>query len=169
MKEQDEISQAMEQYGDTVYRLALCRLGVRSDAEDVYQEVFIRLFRDHTKFEHPEHLKAWLIRVTVNCCHDLRRSAWFRRSAPLEDANDLITPEQDEYRSLWQSVAALPHDLRTAVYLHYVEGYHADEIAHMVGCRPATIRTRLHRARHRLKRSLEDEDDERLERSAQVK
>ena len=130
---------AMERCGDAVYRLALCRLGGRADAEDVYQEVFLRLLRDTTDFRDDEHLKAWLLRVTVNCCNDLRRSAWFRRTAPLE--------------------AALPDDLRIVVWLHYVEGYGTDEIAPLVGCRPATVRTRLHRARKKLKLELEGNDD----------
>ena len=69
---------AMERYGDAVYRLALCRLGSRADAEDVYQDVFLRLLRDTTAFRDGEHLKAWLLRVTLHCCVDLRRSG--RRS-----------------------------------------------------------------------------------------
>lgn len=82
------LSDAMEQYGDAVYRLALCRLDSRADAEDVFQDVFLRLLRDTTVFRDGEHLKAWLLRVTVNCCNDLRRSAWFKRTAPLEAASD---------------------------------------------------------------------------------
>ena len=112
------LQQAMDTCGDAVYRLALCRLNSRADAEDVYQEVFLRLLRDDTDFRDTEHLKAWLLRVTLSRCADLRRSAWFKR---------------------------------TAVWLHYVEGYHTEEIAEMVGCRPATVRTRLHRARKQLR------------------
>lgn len=66
---------AMESCGDAVYRLAYCRLGSRADAEDVFQEVFIRLLRDTTEFRDSEHLKAWLLRVTLSRCADLRRSA----------------------------------------------------------------------------------------------
>ena len=151
---------AMERCGDAVYRLALCRLDSRADAEDVYQEVFLRLLRDTTAFRGDEHLKAWLLRVTVNCCNDLRRSAWFRHTAPLEAAPDAAAPEPDDHSDLWQAVRALPDELRTVVWLHYVEGYTADEIAGIAGCRPATVRTRLHRARKRLKHDLEGSDDE---------
>lgn len=150
---------AMERCGDAVYRLALCRLGGRADAEDVYQEVFLRLLRDTTDFRDDEHLKAWLLRVTVNCCNDLRRSAWFRRTAPLEAAPDAAAPAQDGNDELWQAVRALPDDLRIVVWLHYVEGYGTDEIAPLVGCRPATVRTRLHRARKKLRLELEGNDD----------
>ena len=150
---------AMERCGDAVYRLALCRLGGRADAEDVYQEVFLRLLRDTTDFRDDEHLKAWLLRVTVNCCNDLCRSAWFRRTAPLEAAPDAAAPAQDGNDELWQAVRALPDDLRIVVWLHYVEGYGTDEIAPLVGCRPATVRTRLHRARKKLRLELEGNDD----------
>ena len=160
------LCEAMDACGDAVYRLALCRLGRRADAEDVYQEVFLRLLCDTTAFRDAEHLKAWLLRVTLSRCNDLRRSAWFRRTAPLEAAPDAAALESADYSDLWQAVSELPPDLRTAVHLHYVEGYSTDEIASMVGCRAATVRTRLHRARKQLKLDLEDNDDEK-ERSAQ--
>ena len=153
------LCEAMEHCGDAVYRLALCRLGGRADAEDVYQEVFLRLLRDTTDFRDDEHLKAWLLRVTVNCCNDLCRSAWFKRTAPLEAAPDAAAPVHDGHDELWQAVRALPDDLRTVVWLHYVEGYGTDEIASLVGCRPATVRTRLYRARQKLKLELEGNDD----------
>ena len=62
------LQQAMDTCGDAVYRLALCRLNSRADAEDVYQEVFLRLLRDDTDFRDTEHLKAWLLRVTLSRC-----------------------------------------------------------------------------------------------------
>lgn len=86
------LTQAMAACGDAVYRLALCRLGSRADAEDVFQEVFLRLLRDTTAFEDEEHLKAWLLRVTANRCSDLRRTAWFRHTAPLEALPDAAAP-----------------------------------------------------------------------------
>ena len=155
MRDKAELCAAMDAHGGMVYRLALCRLGSRSDAEDVYQDVFLRLFQDETCFTDDAHLRAWLIRVTLNDCRDLRRSAWFRHIAPLEDAAGQAVPTQEDYADLWQTVAALPADLGTVVCLHYAEGYTTDEIAALLGCRPATVRTRLHRARKKLKLDLE--------------
>ena len=60
------LKQAMADWGDAVYRLALGQTRSRADAEDVYQDVFLRLLDSDTAFESPEHLKAWLLRVTVN-------------------------------------------------------------------------------------------------------
>ena len=67
------LRQAMADWGDAVYRLALGQTRSRADAEDVYQDVFLRLLDSGTAFESPEHLKAWLLRVTVNRCRDLER------------------------------------------------------------------------------------------------
>lgn len=160
------LQQAMDTCGDAVYRLALCRLNSRVDAEDVYQEVFLRLLRDDTDFRDEEHLKAWLLRVTLSRCADLRRSAWFKRTAPMEAAADAAAPEPDDQSELWQAIAALPDDQRTAVWLHYVEGYRTEEIAQMAGCSAVTIRTRLHRARKQLRLDLEGSYDEKqLERT----
>ena len=96
LREDAFLEDAMERYGDAVYRLALCRLGSRADAEDVYQDVFLRLLRDTTAFRDGEHLKAWLLRVTLHCCIDLRRSAWWKRTAPLEAAADAAAPLGEE-------------------------------------------------------------------------
>lgn len=111
LREDAFLEDAMERYGDAVYRLALCRLGSRADAEDVYQDVFLRLLRDTTAFRDGEHLKAWLLRVTLHCCIDLRRSAWWKRTAPLEAAADAAAPLGEEKGALWQAVEALPTDL----------------------------------------------------------
>ena len=111
------LQQAMDTCGDAVYRLALCRLNSRADAEDVYQEVFLRLLRDDTDFRDTEHLKAWLLRVTLSRCADLRRSAWFKRTAPMEAAADAAASEPESSSELWQAVHALPDDQRIAVWL----------------------------------------------------
>ncbi|MCB6365806.1 RNA polymerase sigma factor [Intestinibacillus massiliensis] len=152
------LSEAMAAHGDAVYRLALCRMQRVQDAEDVYQEVFLRLLRDPTEFDGDGHLKAWLLRVTLNCCHSLWRSPWQRR-APLVD--QAVPPPQDEQAAaLWEAVAALPAHQRTAVHLYYAEGYRTEEIAQLTGCSAATVRTRLHRARTALKGLLEGGTDD---------
>ncbi|MDY3986139.1 RNA polymerase sigma factor [Dysosmobacter sp.] len=150
---------AMETHGDTVYRLALCRMQNTADAEDVYQDVFLRLLQQTADWD-AEHMKAWLIRATLNRCADLHR---FRRRRPvlaLEDIPELARPADDSAAGLWDAVARLPEKLRTAVHLHYAEGYSTEEIAALLGVPAATVRTRLHRARRQLKDLLGGMDDE---------
>ena len=150
---------AMRLHGDTVYRLALCRMQNTADAEDGYQDVFLKLLGQESGNWDPEHLKAWLIRATLNRCADLHRFRLRRPVLALEDIPELARPA-DEGAELWDAVARLPEKLRTAVHLHYAEGYSTEEIAALLGVPAATVRTRLHRARRQLKDLLGGMDDE---------
>ena len=148
---------AMDRWGDSVYRLALCQLGSEADAEDVFQDVFLRLLQDETAFRSDEHLKAWLLRVTLNRCHDVYRSAWRRRTQALDD-NLRTKPAEDEPLracELREAVESLPPKLSAVIHLYYEEGSSVEEVAQLLNCRPATVRTRMHRARKRLKELLE--------------
>lgn len=154
-----QLRNAMKSYGDTVYRLALCRMQSVPDAEDVYQDVFLRLLGQNTADWEGERVKAWLIRATVNRCNDLYRFRLRRTVLPLEDIPDTTAPE-NEAAELWAAVASLPPKLRMVVHLHYAEDYTTEEIAAMLSVPPATVRTRLHRGRLRLKELLGGIDHE---------
>ncbi len=83
---------AMGDWGPTVYGLALARTCSPTDAQDVYQDVFVRLATDGTEFSDGEHLKAWLVRVTLNRCLAPARSPWRRRTVPLDEAAEAVDP-----------------------------------------------------------------------------
>ena len=148
---------AMAEYGDTVYRLALCRTQSIPDAEDVYQDVFLALLRQQAEGWEAGRMKAWLIRTTLNRCTDLHRFRLRRPVLPLDEA--LTCPVDEAAAELWEAVGVLPEKLRTAVHLYYAEGYQAEEIAAMMGVPAATIRTRLRRAREKLKSVLGGMED----------
>ena len=151
---------AMEAYGDAVYRLALCRLQNTAEAEDVYQDVFLRLLRQPGRDWEGEHLKAWLLRTALNCCADIRRR-WKRHPVlALEEIVESPGETGPDTAELWESVARLPEPMRLAVHLHYGEGYSTEEIAGIMGCTPATVRTRLYRARGKLRDLLGGYEDE---------
>lgn len=154
------LSDTMKRYGDTVYRLALCRLQNISDAEDVYQEVFLRLLNQKAEGWDEDHLKFWLIRTTLNRCADLGRFRLRTPVLPLSEAMQTVSPMKEETAELWDAVARLPVKLRTPVHLYYAEGYSAEEIGRMLKLSPNTVRTRLHRARQKLKITLGEFDDE---------
>lgn len=156
---ENQLRNAMMTHGDTVYRLALCRMQNAADAEDVYQDVFLALFRQPSVDWDAEHLKAWLIRTTLNRCADLHRFRLRRPVLSLEELPDTIRTENVEYAALWEAVARLPEKLRIPIHLHYGEGYTTEEIADMTGVPAATVRTRLHRARGKLKDLLGGYDD----------
>lgn len=152
------LEQSMRNWGDAVYRLALSQTRSRAEAEDVYQDVFLRLLNDRTIFTSDEHLRAWLLRVTVNRCRDLAKSGWKSRTVALDPEWDApYSPARDnEESAVWDAVGKLSDRQRAAVHLHYIEGYSTKEIAELLECEPATARTLLARARTRMKEILEE-------------
>lgn len=79
-----DIDEAVRQYADMVYRLAELNTDSEQDAEDAFQEVFLKLFRHKDSIQSEEHLKAWLIRVTINQCRSMVSSAWNKRRVSLD-------------------------------------------------------------------------------------
>ena len=152
------IRQAMGAWGGSVWRLALAQTGSKEDAEDVYQDVFLRLAQSATEFSSQEHLKAWLLRVAVNRCHDVARLRSRRPAVPLDsmpvEPSDAGPLSPDEVRALWEAVGELPESMRVVIHLYYQEGYSGKEIAGLLVLEPSTVRTRLQRARAQLKISL---------------
>ena len=161
-----DLRDAMKLHGNTVYRLALCRLQNLQDAEDVYQDVFLRLLEQEAEYWDAERTKAWLIRAALNRCADLHRFRLRRPILPLGEvpgyaaAVDSALADDLSAADLWAAVARLPEKLRTVVHLHYGEGYSTEELAAMLGVPAATVRTRLYRARERLRKLLGGFDDE---------
>lgn len=156
-KSEEFLSASIDRFGDSVYRLALCRLGSEADAEDVFQEVFLRLFKSSTDFNDNEHLKAWLLRVTIQRCNDFHRAVNRRQTENIDDCRELSQNIPQDYSELWSAVNSLPDNQRTAVHLFYAEGYSTEEIAEVMDCQPSTVRTWLHRGRKELKTMLEED------------
>ena len=149
------INKVLEEYSNMVYRLALSQTKNTADAQDVYQEVFLRLISTNTTFESDEHLKAWLIKVTVNCSHKLFSTAWFRHTVLLEEDIPFETKENSE---IYYAVLNLPLKYRTVIHLYYYEGYTLEEIAKILSKNPATVRSQLARARNLLKGKVEGDN-----------
>lgn len=152
---------SLSRWGDTVLRLAVNRTDNRSDAEDVFQTVFMRLYQAAPHFTDDEHEKAWLLRVTMNCCADIHRSPWRKHRAAYDDEAAATIPAPPATHAsglanaaLAQALARLTGKQRAAVHLHYYEGYSTEEIAQITGEQPATVRSHLHRARKALKIEL---------------
>ena len=154
-QDRDSPEAVIRRYSDMVYRLAFARTGNRSDAEDLYQEVFLRYLTRAPAFTSEDHRKAWLLRVAVNESKKLLRSPWRRRTGPLEEAGEPVfdTPQQSE---LYQHVMGLPPKYRAAVYLYYYEDCSVQEIAAAMGANPSTVQTWLMRARGKLKLILQE-------------
>lgn len=151
---EEYITRVVEQYSPMLLRLALTRVNCAADAEDVVQEVFLKLLTAQPRFRDGEHERAWLIRATLNRAIDLRRAAC-ARDLSLEDAEEAAAPEPPQ---LLSAVQALPEKYSTVIHLYYYEGYNIWEIAKLLGLPAPTVGTRLSRGRAKLKELLKEED-----------
>ena len=151
-----EAERLVHAYSDLILRLSYTYLKSTDDAQDICQTVFLKLLQKPQAFSSPEHEKAWIIRTTANACKDLLKSHWRKTTAPLEAAAAVPAPQPEE-GSLLAAVNPLPPQYRAVIYLHYYEGYSAQEIARMLGKTPSAVASLLHRGRRRLKTLLESE------------
>ena len=153
---------AVTRHQDMVYRIALHWFGVPQDAEDAVQEVFLRLYTYEKPFETPEHLRRWLLRVTVNFCKDVLKSPWRRCRVSLDALPEQPVFDTEEQGELYQAVMELPEKYRIVLYLFYYEELSSKEIAEMLSIRQTAVTTRLSRGRERLKKRLKEawQDDE---------
>ncbi len=148
--------EAVELYGDMVFRLAYSYLKNRADAEDVMQEALLKLYVEPRDFESAEHEKRWVLHVAANECKKLLRSPWRRRTDPLDEAAETAAFDQPAQTELFRQVMALPPKYRAAVYLHYYEGCSVKEIGELLGAKASTVQTWLMRARGQLKTKLKE-------------
>ncbi|MBE6845891.1 MAG: RNA polymerase sigma factor [Ruminococcus sp.] len=157
-----DFKETVFQYKDMIYRIAYTGCGNTYDADDVVQDVFMSLYLEKSNFESEEHLKAWLIRVTVNRVKSHLRSFHIRKRASIEDyiGYDNTCDNVDEklmFRQIREAVTALPYNYRIVVILYYYCGYSCSEIAGFLKINEPTVRTRLKRARERLKKQLKED------------
>lgn len=155
-----DVEQAVEEYADMVYRLALVKTGQRTDADDVFSEVFLRLVKYQGRIGSPEHLKAWLLRVTINCCNRHHTSFWRKRVLSTETFPQEEPSASQEFPSenyVLEAVRALPQEYRDAVHLYYFERYSVKETAQLLHKPEGTVKSLLSRARAQLKDLLEEE------------
>lgn len=152
MQNRKYIEEILEKYSDMVYRIALTRTGTIENAEDIYQEVFMKFSEKMPVFENEEHEKAWFIRITINLSKNLKSSAWNKKVVNLDEN---IEFQNEKQTNVFQVVCELPQNYKTVVYLMYYEGYKVKEIAKLMKKREGTIKTWLFRAREILKQNLE--------------
>lgn len=150
---EQQFTAVAEKYMDTVYRMAYSYLRSRADADDVTQDVLLRLYQWDKPFEDEAHLKNWLLRITVNRCKNVFRAPWHRAEDIADYENSLIFPAP-ESRELFEAVMALDKIYRLPVLLYYYEGYSQKEIAGILSLPEQTVRTRLFRAKAKLKDQL---------------
>ena len=150
------IRDVVDRYSDMIFRVSYQYVRNKQDAEDVLQEVFCEMlnYQRQNKFQSDEHMKAWLIRVTINKSINLcKRNARRKKNENLAGQDVRIEPKFDELDYLLANLSA---DDREAIYLRYYEGYSSREIAELMNTTEKAIFKRLSRARQKLKNFLEE-------------
>lgn len=153
MKPQDDRARIVELFADMVFRIALSRTRREDAAEEVFQEVFLRLFEKERTFNDDEHIKAWLIRTTLICCKRYQTALFQHPTLTLEEVGELAAlPEED--KGLYQAILRLPAKYRLPIQLYYIEEVPAEECAKLLGLRPGSFRSRLSRGKAILREIL---------------
>ena len=146
----DYISDLLDKYGDMVLRIAYTYLKNRADAEDIVQDVFLRIIDKKPSFNDENHEKSWLIRATINMCKNKVNLFWNKNKCSIDDVQEFaVSDKYNTDTSVFQAVMALGEKYRVVVYMYYYEGYSTPEIAKVIEKSETTIRSLLHRARNK--------------------
>ena len=144
------LGEIYDRQADTIFRICRMYMKNHQDAADMVHNTFLALLKKQKAFESEEHEKSWLIKVAVNMCkNELKRSS--RKDKELSEAENMASSHEDSVMPL---VLQLPAELKVPTYLHYYEGYRSEEIGKMLGISASAVRTRLQKAREKLKESL---------------
>ena len=149
-----------DRYSDRLYAAAFNICRQQQDAEDAVQDAFIRLYHSHKDFESEEHIKAWLLRVTINAAKSTKRLFWNRMRSSYEEYMDSLVFEEESDKGLMEEVLKLPEKYRIVIHLFYFEEYKVKEIAEILNTSENTVKTRLLNGRRILKDKLEGWEDE---------
>ncbi len=147
----------LDQYGNSVLRLAYSYLHNMSDAEEILQETLIRYLQTAPEFENSAHEKAWLMKVAANLSKN--RIDYNQRRATDELKEELLAQDQEDLSFVWEAVKALPEQYREAIHLFYYEGYSTAQIARILTRKESSVRSDLRRGREKLKQVLKEAYD----------
>ena len=157
VRSQEEVASLYRRHVDMVYQICLMLMKNVPDAEDAVQTVFRKVMEYDKPFRDHEHEKAWLIVTARNECKNQLKH-WWRTRRESEEVLDDLAWEQPRDGELWDTILRLPEKYRLVLYLHYYQGYTAQETAEILGKNPSTVRGWLTQARGKLKELLEVEE-----------
>ena len=142
-----DIEQIVEKYSNMIMQIAYQNCYNKSEAEDITQEIFIKLIKNAEKIDSEEHLKAWLIRATINLSRDYNKSFWNKNTLKLDEELRYFDTEVQE---VFKEISNLKPTYRNIIYLYYYQGYKINDIAKILNMSPNTVSSNLTRARKKL-------------------
>ena len=168
--DESAFEEIVDTYQHMVYNLCITKLGSREDALDVSQDTFLRVYRAIGDFRGQSKLSSWIYRICLNCIADHQRKK--KSTIPIEkdsdgegglDVADESVDADPEYtavknerqRAVRKAIMSLPDEARQLIVLREFEGYSYSEIAEITGVEVGTVKSRLNRAREKIKKYLE--------------
>ena len=143
-------------YRDRLFAAAFQVCRNAADAEDAAQEALLRYHTSEKQFESEQHIRAWLLRVAINCAKNVSRSFWRRNVVPLADYMETLEFDSGESREIFREVMNLPEKYRLVIHLYYYEDYSVAEIGKILGLTESNVKVRLSRGRKLLKEALQE-------------
>lgn len=155
------VQELIDKYSNNMFGVAFNVCKNTEDAQDVIQDVFLQYYMTKKEFDDEEHIRAWLIRVTINKAKNVNLTFWKQHKVSLEDYMETLTFETNESKGLFETVMGLPEKYRIVIHLFYYEDYSINEIAKILKVSVSNVKVRLSRARVMLKEKLQEdwEDD----------
>ena len=146
----DDFEFLVEKYADTVTRICFVNLENRADAEDAWQNVFIKLFKSKKLWNKPEEeLRKWLVTVTLNECRDIKRKLFHRNHYDIDELD--VSYSEDFNKDIITGVTSLPLKYLQIIELYYFEVYSVAEISEILSANENSVKSRLKRGRELLK------------------
>lgn len=143
-----------------VYKLAMVMLGSRTDAEDVVQMVFLKVWEKKINFQDQDHETAWILTVTRNQCKDILKSYDRKHCSPQEEMSQSgIAFETPMENAVWLALKSLEEKYRLLLYLYYYEGYSVRELTKILRRKESTLQTQLAAGRRKLKEILQSQSE----------
>lgn len=159
LRTDDCVEKIIEKYSNMIYKLAYAQTRDKNDADDVFQEVFLRYIRKQPRFENQEHEKAWFIRVTINCCKNIWNSPFKKHTKPLDKSiNNIAIEDSYDEHLLEEHLDKLPKKYRIVIHLFYYEDMSIKSIGEAINKKESTVRMQLTRARRLLKDFMEGDE-----------
>ena len=153
----DEYIDAVKRNSNRLYLIALSYLQNHHEAEDVMQDVLLKLWKTNKAFNDDEHMDKWLTITCINKCKDRFKSLFFKNNVALDEAKELYTFDTIRNFDVFNAIMSLPKKERLVVHLFYYEDLQINEIAEIIKSNPSAVKTRLYRARTHLKSILGDD------------
>lgn len=151
------VQELVEKYQNNLFAIAFHICKNKEDAEDVVQDTFIQYHTIKKNFESEQHIRAWLIRVTINKAKNMNHTFWRKNKMSIEDYMETLVFETSESETLFETVMKLPEKYRIVIHLFYYEDYSVREIANILRISESNVKVRLSRGRSILKEQLKEE------------